>query len=179
MSGIKRSEIASFYRSGAWNWKRVVIRTKDVPAGQPWRWMIGQSLLVFMFYLADVGLWPLSGYANEISENNRKTETTSLAEWLKEVEIAVRIHADPLNRTIVCQVPYTDVSVRTISLATGLTGREVILAAAKLRDWGLVKFLPNEKGAPIIAPANEKYRKLMRSWAEQWCAQDDKCNAFP
>ena len=139
--------------------------------------MIGQSLLVLMFYLAEVGLGSLSGYANEISEKNRGSETTSLAKWLKEVEMAVRVHADPLNRTIVCRVPYTDVSVRTISLATGHTGRDIILAAAKLRDWGLVKFLPNEKGAPIIAAADEKTRKLMRSWAEQWCARDDKCDA--
>ena len=102
-------------------------------------------------------------------------DTLAVTEWLKEVEAAVRIHANPLERSIVCRLPYTDVSVRSLSLATGHTKRQITYAAAKLQDWGLVKLRPGEGGYPTIVPANEKSRELMRGWANQWCAQDNEC----
>ena len=87
----------------------------------------------------------------------------------------MRIHADPLERTIVCRLPYIDISIRALSLVTGFSKQQLSFAAEKLRDRGLVKLRPGEGGYPTIVPANEKSRNMMLRLAEQWCGLGDEC----
>ena len=135
------------------------------------RWFVRVFLIVFLA----AGPCLISANANDVKSDDSEMGSRPVLDWLREVEIAVRIHANPLERTIVCRLPFTDVSVQAMSMITGHTKQTISYAATRLRDWGLVKLQMGEGGYPTIVPANEKSRKLMRLWAEQWCAQGDKC----
>lgn len=137
------------------------------------RWRV---FVHFFLLIGAIGPWVSPANAKDNPRQISGTDSNAVTEWLREIETAVRVHANPLERSIVCRLPYTDVSVRSMSLATGHTKRTITYAATKLQEWGLVKLLPGEGGYPTIVPANEKSRELMRSWADQWCAQDSDCS---
>ena len=135
------------------------------------RWTVQTFLVV----LLAAGPCQISASADDIKSENGDLESRVVLDWLREIEIAVRIHVNPLQRTIVCRLPFTDISIRAMSQATGYSPNIISYAAGKLRDWGLVKLYKGESGWPTIAPVNEKSRNLMRIWAEQWCASGDQC----
>ncbi len=128
---------------------------------------------VFVLFILLVAA--LSADAKNYRRERTWYDPNVVTEWLKEVETAVRVHADPLQRAIACRVPYGNVSVESVALATEHTKHQIIYAATNLRDRGLVKFIFNGP-YPTIVPANERSRELMRKWAEQWCVSDDKCD---
>ena len=135
------------------------------------RWTV-RALLVF---LLAVGPCLISANADDANNENGELGSRLVLDRLREVEIAVRVHANPLERTIVCWLPFTDISIQAMSQVTGHTKHQITYAASKLRDLGLAKLHPGEGGYPTIVPANEKTRELMRRWAEQWCAASDEC----
>ena len=133
-------------------------------------------MLALVVFFESAGLWAFSAHARNIPRENAELQSDSVIEWLKGIELAVRIRTNPLQRLIVCRVAFADVSVKSMGLAINLSKRHIVYAATKLQEWGLVKLLHGgEGGYPTIVPANEKSRKLMRVWADQWCAQGDEC----
>ncbi len=103
------------------------------------------------------------------------TGPESVAAWLAEVEAVVRAHADPVRRTIVCRVPYTDVVITSLVQATKVSRHNIMRAAARLESMNLVKISNNMSGQWIIQPASEEAREKMKRWAETWCVGDDDC----
>ena len=107
-------------------------------------------------------------------------EDAGLAEtvlaWMKEVEAVVRARSDPVQRAIVCRVPYTDIVITALIQATNLSRPKIMHATSRLENMGLVKVSNNSSGQWTITPESEEAREKMKRWAESWCVGDDKCD---
>ncbi len=99
--------------------------------------------------------------------------------WMKEVEAVVRTRSDPLGRTIVCRVPYTDIVITSLALATKTSRVNIMRAASRLESMELVKISNNSFGQWTIKPASEEAREKMKRWAEDWCTSDENCEVPP
>ena len=113
--------------------------------------------------------------AEESAPATEDNGPASVATWLAEVEAVVRTHADPVRRTIVCRVPYTDIVITSLVQATKISRNNIMRAAARLESMSLVKVSNNLSGQWIIKPASEEAREKMKRWAETWCVGDDEC----
>ena len=107
-------------------------------------------------------------------EDDPSIAATVLA-WMKEVEAVVRAHSDPIQRSIICRVPDTDVVITALMLATGLPRLKIMAAVAPLEKLGFVEISNNDSGQWIIKPASEEAREKMKRWAETWCVGDGTC----
>ena len=96
--------------------------------------------------------------------------------WMKEVEAVVRARSDPVQRTIVCRVPYTDIVITSLIQATSLSRPKIMHATNRLESMGLVKLSNNASGQWTITPKSEETREKMKRWAVSWCVGDDKCD---
>jgi len=108
-------------------------------------------------------------------EGPRLAET--VLAWMKEVEAVVRARSDPVQRTIVCRVPYADIAITSLIQATNLSRPKIMHATTRLESMGLVKVSNNASGQWTITPKSEDAREKMKRWAETWCVGDDKCDA--
>jgi hypothetical protein len=99
----------------------------------------------------------------------------AVGEWLKEVEGIVRIRATPILRTIVCRLPFTDITIEGLAKATGLDPIKIAHGVSALVDKGLVRIEPVAGGTVKIVPNGERARDTMRKWANDWCTSDDSC----
>ena len=108
-------------------------------------------------------------------EVDDKSAALDLASWLKDVESIVRIHSDPVQRTIVCRVPYTDLAVTSLVQATGIPRVRIMQAINSLKATGLVNLTNNQQSQWIVVPASEDARKRMQKLARSWCTNNDEC----
>ncbi len=108
-------------------------------------------------------------------EIDKRSESLDVASWLKEVESIVRIHSDPVQRTIVCRVPYTDLAVTSLVQVTGIPRVRIMSAINSLKAAGLVNLTNNQHSQWIVVPASEDARKRMNKLARSWCTNDDEC----
>ena len=104
-----------------------------------------------------------------------RSHLMGVKEWLEDVEAAVRIHSDPVKRAIVCRVPFTEVSITALVLATKIPRPRIMQAAADLERMGLVKIGNNITSQWIIQPASKHALYRMWRWARHWCASDEEC----
>ena len=85
------------------------------------RWTVRAFLVV----LLAVGPCLISANANDAKRENGELGSRLVLDWLREIEIAVRVHANPLERTIVCWLPFTDISIQAMSQVTGHTKHQI------------------------------------------------------
>ncbi len=107
-------------------------------------------------------------------DTDPKTAATVHA-WIKEVQAVIGIRLDPLLKTIVCRVPYTNFTMDSLAKATGVTKVTLAHAVSELVDKGLIGLDHDADGTMLIVPANERAREKMRKWAENWCTSDESC----
>ena len=118
-----------------------------------------------------------AGPADASSQNwdYHEVELARISAWLRDVELVARINSDPVLRTIVCRVPFSDITPDALYRATKLPPARVMQAVEELKGMGLVAFGINLRGREIITAANNEARKRMRRWSYRWCGTDDRC----
>ena len=84
---------------------------------------------------------------------------------------------NPVLRTIVCGIGYTNFSPKTFAKAIRASPNKIMDAVGDLERMGLVKLVPEFHYGGNIVPASEFARNKMRRWADAWCVGDDKCHA--
>ncbi len=115
-----------------------------------------------------------SARAEEASWNHGDSGPERLSAWLGDVGAVLRLNADPVMRTIVCRLPYTDFSASAMVRATRIPLPRLMRAAYELQDMGLVA-VDHEGEIARLRPASKRARAKMRDWAFTWCAGDDSC----
>ena len=86
-----------------------------------------------------------------------------------------RVNSDPVLRTIVCRVSFSDIPPDALYRATKLPQARVMQAVEELKGMGLIAFGINLRGREAITAANSEARKRMRRWSYRWCGTDDRC----
>ncbi len=87
----------------------------------------------------------------------------------------LRVNSDPVMRTIICRVPFSDISPESLYRATKLPVPRIMQALKELQGMGLVIFDRNLNGRLVIAPASRYARSKMRRWSYDWCGGGDEC----
>ena len=95
--------------------------------------------------------------------------------WMRSIELEFRINSDPVLRTIVCRLSFTNFTLTTLVLATGVPRDLVAHAVQELSEMELANWAYDETGKIFIVPASEEARLMMREWANRWCSSDEAC----
>ncbi len=94
---------------------------------------------------------------------------------LREVEMAFQLNSDPVLRTIVCRIPFTNFTLKAMVLATGIPKDLITHAVQQLSEMDLVHWAYDDNGKIFIVPASEEARIMMISWANRWCSSEEAC----
>ena len=132
--------------------------------------------MLSIFWVA-VLLAAISANANDIVPSPDDKDPDSVASWLMEVEAIVRTRTDPVRRTIICRVPFTDISITALVQSTNIPRPNIMRAITRLETMGLVKVSNDAAGHFLIIPASEEARDKMRRWASDWCISEDECKS--
>ncbi len=97
------------------------------------------------------------------------------ARWINSSAISLRVNSDPVFRTIVCRVPFTNYTFESLIRATGLPKQRLATALGELVVMGLVSMQTESSGNVLVVPASENARKMMREWADKWCMDNNAC----
>ena len=100
--------------------------------------------------------------------------TAGFQAFVRDAEMITRINTDLVLRAIVCRVPFTDVTVDALLMATKLPGPRVMRGIRELEALGLIR-VEGAGSDNKIKPASQKAREKMKKWAYEWCVSDDKC----
>ena len=123
-----------------------------------------------------IAMLMMASIANAESDSMKKKDDHEWIGWIKDEEMAFRISMDPLFRTIVCRVAYTDVSSRILAKAARATLGRIMIAVDDLERMGLFRWDPQHPFVANIVPTSNLARETMRRWADAWCSGDDKCD---
>ena len=118
----------------------------------------------------------MANVAVAASDSNDGKEDHGSVGWIKDQEMMFRINVDPVLRTIVCRIAYTEISPKILSKAVRTAPGKLMGAIIELERMGLVKRDPQHRFDANIVPASNSAREKMRRWADAWCTSDDKCD---
>jgi hypothetical protein len=113
--------------------------------------------------------------AKSLPSDTKDDGLVAFSSWLNDVELALQINTDPVLRSVVCRIPFTNFTPGTLAKATHLSRGRVMQAVSKLMDMGLVKIVSGDKGRPIVVPASDEIRQKLRRWVYDWCTTDNEC----
>lgn len=121
---------------------------------------------------------PIADYSarSEPHRGDAEDPWTLAARSVKSVHFALRVNSDPVLRTIVCRIPYTNFTLDTLARATRINSERIASALGELVVMGLVTLRTEPQGDVVVTPASESAQSLMREAAEKWCNGSDDCD---
>ncbi len=100
-----------------------------------------------------------------------------LGKYIETEAMGLRINTDPVMRQIVCRVAFRAFTASALRRAMYISEEKTEKAIETLKSMELVR-IKLTRGEKLVLPANQEAGKMMRSWADKWCASDDKCGVL-